>query len=88
MIPIHGNVWFLRRKPTLKRIKAKLEATIKIIDEDTKHDDQLRWAKYPEASTIIKSANDLFLLAAVVDEGLDELLTKAAQYNNHKEGGN
>lgn len=86
MITIYGTPW--RRKPSLNRMKTKLKLVKLGILADTKHDAELLREKYPEAATILKSAEDLFLLADVVDEGLDGLFAKLSQFKNNDNGGN
>jgi len=84
VIPIYGTPWFMR-KPSLKRIKTKLKLVSLGIAEAAKGDEELARAKFPEATVILQSADDLFRLADVVDQGLDALLEKLATYKD--EGG-
>ncbi|KIL40458.1 hypothetical protein SD70_13725 [Gordoniibacillus kamchatkensis] len=84
MIEQYGTPWFLRRKTSLKRIRSKLKIVSLGIAADSKGDEELTRAKYPEANVILQSAEDLFRLAEVVDEGLDVLLTKLAIYKDER----
>lgn len=72
--------WFLRRNPSLKRIKTTLKVVRMALHEETKGDDELLLSKYPEANLILQAADNLLLSAEVVDEGLYSLLAKMQQY--------